>query len=100
MTSSSRRPNPVFSEDYRVLRETLALARRAARCSEAELAGRLGKSKSHVAMIERGQRRVDSLEFYRMAKCLGLEPRALFGCIVEGLDRLSTERAQNARAGE
>jgi hypothetical protein len=51
-------------------------------------------------MIERGQRRVDSLEFYRMAKCLGLEPRALFGCIVEGLDRLSTERAQNARAGE
>jgi transcriptional regulator with XRE-family HTH domain len=91
MSLASRRPNPVFSDEYRVLRETLVQARRTAGCSQAELALRLGKAKSHVAMIERGQRRVDSLELYLMARCLGLEPRALFGRIADGLDRLSDE---------
>ena len=89
MTFPARRPNPVFSDEYRVLRETVVEARRKAGFSQAELAARLGKAKSHVAMIERGQRRIDSLELYRMAKCLSLEPRTLFGRIADGLDSLT-----------
>jgi transcriptional regulator with XRE-family HTH domain len=85
-----RRPNPVFSDEYRVIRETLIAARREAGLSQAQLAARLGKANSHVALIERGQRRVDSLELYRIALCLGAKPEALFAGIAQRLDAMST----------
>ena len=84
-----RRPNPVFSDEYGVIREALIAARRQAGLSQAEVALRLGKAKSHVALIERGQRRVDSLELYRIARCLGAEPEALFARISRRLDAMS-----------
>jgi ribosome-binding protein aMBF1 (putative translation factor) len=66
-----RRPNPVFSDEYNVVREVLIEARHQAGLSQRALAARLGKTGSHVAMIERGQRRVDLLEFCRIAESLG-----------------------------
>jgi len=72
-----RRPNPVFSDEYEVVRAVLIGARREAGLSQRALAARLGKTGSHVAMIERGQRRVDLLEFCRIAESLGLSPDAL-----------------------
>jgi transcriptional regulator with XRE-family HTH domain len=90
----SRRPNPVFSDEYRVIREAVIQARRGAGLSQAELAARLGKAKSHVAMIERGQRRIDSLELYAMAQAFGLEPAAFFARIAERLDAFAAAAAQ------
>jgi len=69
---AGRRPNPVFSDEYGVVREVLIGARRDAGLSQRALAARLGKTGSHVAMIERGQRRVDLLEFCRIADSLGV----------------------------
>lgn len=85
-----RRPNPVFSDEYSVVRQVLIDARRGAGLSQRELAARLGKSGSHVAMIERGQRRVDLLEFCRIADSLGVSPDALVGRIAEQLSALKT----------
>jgi transcriptional regulator with XRE-family HTH domain len=85
---SARRPNPVFGADYAAMREILVEARRDAGISQARLAERLGKSKSHIAMIERGQRRVDALELYLMTRCLGLPSETLFARIAERLDRM------------
>ena len=83
-----RRPNPVFSDEYGVVREVLIGARREAGLSQRALAARLGKTGSHVAMIERGQRRVDLLEFCRIAESLGLSPDALVGRITAQLGAL------------
>lgn len=83
-----RRPNPVFSDEYGVVREVLIQARREAGVSQRVLAARLGKSASHVAMIERGQRRVDLLEFCRIATSLGVSPDALVAQIAAQLDAL------------
>lgn len=88
-----RRPNPVFSEEYRALVSVVLQARRDAGLSQSALAERLGKAKSHICMIERGQRRVDALELYRMAKCLDLAPTELFRRIEERLDRLAAAGA-------
>jgi transcriptional regulator with XRE-family HTH domain len=81
------RPNPVFSDDYAEIRRALLQARTAAGLSQRTVASRLGRSASHVQRIECGQRRLDTLELYFFAQVLGVEPSALFGEIVEGLDR-------------
>jgi ribosome-binding protein aMBF1 (putative translation factor) len=83
-----RRPNPVFSDEYGVVRDVLVSARREAGLSQRALAARLGKTGSHVAMIERGQRRVDLLEFCRIAESLGLSPDTLVGRISAQLGAL------------
>lgn len=91
--SFNRRPNPVFSPEYRVLVGTIAEARSEAGLSQRGLAARLGKSASHIAMIEGGQRRVDALELYRLANCLGLDPAALFQRISHRLNALAVNDA-------
>ncbi len=93
----ARRPNPVFSSEYGVVREVLIEARRQAGLSQRALAARLEKTGSHVAMIERGQRRVDLLEFCRMADSLGLPAQELVRRIEERLSRAA--QAANADAG-
>ncbi|MDB5457353.1 MAG: hypothetical protein JWP92_2938, partial [Caulobacter sp.] len=46
-------PNPIFSAEYEILTELLVAARRQAGLSQRALAARLGKSASHICMIER-----------------------------------------------
>jgi len=83
-----RRPNPVFSAEYRELVAILIEARRHAGVSQRALADKLGKAASHVTMIERGQRRVDALELYRVAKALDVDPVELFRRIAFSLESL------------
>ena len=85
-----RRPNPVFSDEYEIVRDVLIGARHEAGLSQRALAARLGKTGSHVAMIERGQRRVDLLEFCRIAESLGISADALVGRIATQLGALKT----------
>jgi len=85
-----RRPNPVFSDEYGIVREVLIGARHEAKLSQRALAARLGKTGSHVAMIERGQRRVDLLEFCRIAESLGISADVLVQRIAGQLGALKT----------
>lgn len=84
-----RRPNSVFTDEYQLLREALLQARRRAGLSQRELAARIGRSHSHVVCIERGQRRIDTLEFYYIARSLGVDPVQLFSEISRKLDDLA-----------
>jgi transcriptional regulator with XRE-family HTH domain len=99
----SRRPNPVFSDEYGVIRAAVVAARKDAGMTQSQLAARLGKAKSHVAMIERGQRRIDSLELYAMATAFGLDTGDFFADLARRLDdHWRNERessAGGARAG-
>ena len=94
MTHGWRRPNPVFSDEYQLLRDALLEARRKAGVTQRMLAERLGKSHSHVARIEKGQRRVDTLEFYRIARSIGIEPVELFEAVTRKLDDLAAAEAE------
>ena len=90
---TARRANPVFSEPYAILRDVLVEARRAAGLSQRDLAARIGKHPSHVAMIERGQRRVDALELYRIAHALEASPMTLLTRIASRLEALDAADA-------
>lgn len=71
-------PTTVFGPDHKQLVAVLTHARMASGLSQIELAKLLGKSQTHVSNIERGQRRVDVLEFIALARAVGADPSALF----------------------
>ncbi|RAK60671.1 XRE family transcriptional regulator [Phenylobacterium hankyongense] len=79
--------SPIFSEDYRIMIDILVATRRRAGVSQRSLAARLGKSQSHINMIEQRQRRVELREFYLMCKSLGADPVAVFQEITEALEQ-------------
>jgi transcriptional regulator with XRE-family HTH domain len=89
MAWSSRRPNSVFSEEYEVLRRVLVECRFESGLTQRALAERIGKCPSHLSMIEKGQRRLDTLELYRIALACEIEPEVLFAKMCAGLRALA-----------
>jgi len=63
-----------FSRKYRHLRKVLAEARRTAGLTQVGLARQLGRPQSFVSKFERGERRLDIVEFLEIAHALNLEP--------------------------
>ncbi len=71
-----------FTVAHAILVQALAQSRREAGLQQAELASRLGKDQSYISNIERGQRRVDVIEFYALARAMDLDPGEWFARIV------------------
>lgn len=67
----------VFSDRYHQILMSLVQARKAAGITQTELAAKLGKPQSYVSKIERGERRVDVVEFLEIAEALDQQPLAL-----------------------
>lgn len=74
--------NPIFGDEYESIVATLIEARTQAGLSQRQLAQRLGRSQSHVCMIERRQRRMEIVEFCNIATALRMEPEALFAKVL------------------
>jgi transcriptional regulator with XRE-family HTH domain len=58
------------SKEYQILVKLLRAARKSKGVTQAELAERLGEVQSFVSDCERGQRRLDMVEFWRWCKVL------------------------------
>jgi transcriptional regulator with XRE-family HTH domain len=65
----------VFTDDYEHFRALLIEARKGCSITQAELATKLGKPQSFVSKYERGERRLDLIEFITVAQALGLNAR-------------------------
>ena len=72
----------VQPEDYPVVGAVLLDARRKAKLTQVELAGRLGTPQSVISVIEAGTRRVDLVEFLVIVRALGADPVEVFAEIV------------------
>ncbi|PCG15923.1 MULTISPECIES: helix-turn-helix domain-containing protein [Sphingomonas] len=73
----------LFTPDARQLARLLAQARRDAGITQVELARTLGKPQPFVSLIERGERRVDVVEFCEIARAIGWRPLDLFDRFLE-----------------
>jgi transcriptional regulator with XRE-family HTH domain len=71
-----------FTDAHNVLVSALAQTRRDIKLQQVELAAKLGKDQSYISNIERGQRRVDVVEFYAIARAMDVDPIELFAQIV------------------
>ena len=63
-----------FTPRYKQLLRSLTSARKAAALSQTALAERLGRLQTFVSKYERGERRLDVVEFLDVAEALGLDP--------------------------
>jgi transcriptional regulator with XRE-family HTH domain len=67
----------VFTPTYTRFRELLIEAREGAGLTQADLAGKLDKPQSYVSKFERGERRLDVVEFFEVARALKIDGFAL-----------------------
>lgn len=67
-------PKSTHTTEYERFRFLLVEARKKAGLSQAQLAERLRKPQSFVSKFERGERRLDVIEFRLVAKAIGIEP--------------------------
>jgi transcriptional regulator with XRE-family HTH domain len=64
----------VFSNDYKRFLALLIAERKSAGLTQQDLADRLGKPQSFVSKYERGERRLDVVEFIDVARIMGADP--------------------------
>ena len=75
-------PGSVHKDEYRSIIDRLVAVRTGAGVTQVQLAERLGKPQSYVSKIERGERRLDVLEFCQIARGLDRDPADLLSDIV------------------
>jgi len=77
----------IFDEGHQRLVGLLVEARKKSGLKQAELGRRVGRSQSFISLIERGQRRVDLVEFIALSKALGEDAERMFKAVLkaEGL---------------
>ena len=78
----------LFTDAHKAVVSVLVEARRDADIHQADLATLLGKDQSYISNIERGQRRVDLVEFYELAKAMSADPVALFTDIADRIAKI------------
>ena len=64
----------IHSETYQRFTELMVQARKDAGLTQQQLADRLGKPQSFVAKYERGERRLDVVEFLEITEALECDP--------------------------
>jgi transcriptional regulator with XRE-family HTH domain len=69
------------SKRHRILIALLIERRKAAGMTQAQLADRLGKSRSFIARLESGQRRVYVVELLELAEVLGFDAGKVVGAV-------------------
>jgi len=68
----------VHSTPYKDLLALMIAARERAGLTQTELAERIGQTQSFVSKCERGERRLDVVEFVEFVSAMGLDPSSIF----------------------
>jgi transcriptional regulator with XRE-family HTH domain len=69
-------PRSIGTHEYDRFRQTLIEARQTASLTQVQLAALLDRPQSFVSKYERGERRLDVIEFLEVAAALGVDPLA------------------------
>jgi transcriptional regulator with XRE-family HTH domain len=75
----------IFTEEHRRFVNTLRAVREAQGVTQVQLSERLGRNQSYISNIERGQRRLDVIEFMHIAEALGRRASELFPEILKAV---------------
>jgi transcriptional regulator with XRE-family HTH domain len=62
----------LFTRKHTQLRKLLTKARKDAKLTQTELAERINRRQAYISRIERGERRIDVVEFLELAHAIGI----------------------------
>ncbi|MGC1302450.1 MAG: helix-turn-helix transcriptional regulator [Caulobacteraceae bacterium] len=80
-------PKTIFQGDHQHLVTVLTEARHRAELTQVELARVIGRDQSFVSLFESGQRRIDVIEFFKLARALNRDPQELFAEVAERIGK-------------
>lgn len=80
-------PKTIFTGANQVIVEVLRRTREQSGLTQHELASRIERDQSHISLIEGSQRRLDLVEFIRIAQALGRDPVELFREMFQAVER-------------
>ena len=80
-------PKSVFTDAYATLLEMLVALRKKQGLTQVELSKRLGKPQPFISYVERGERRIDVIEFYAIMRAMDVEPVRAFGSLARKLPK-------------
>lgn len=83
----------VHSDEYHSFRLLLIHARKTAGLTQSDLAATLARPQSFVSKYERGERRLDVIEFLDVTKAIGIDP-----CVV--LKQIANRKRPRSKAKE
>ena len=78
----------VFTGEYEIFLQRLIAARKSAGLTQQDMANRLGRLQSFVSKYERGERRLDVVEFVGICLALDIDPCE----VIREIEELSTAR--------
>jgi transcriptional regulator with XRE-family HTH domain len=73
----------LYSQRHERMCHLLRTARTERGQTQAELSAKLGRPQSFVAKYEKGERRLDVIEFLEVAAAIGVDPRGIFDAILK-----------------
>lgn len=76
----------LHSRKYQVFVEQLVEARKAAGMTQEQVGEQLGRPQSFVAKYEKGERRIDLVEFLEITDFLGADPHAIIRRVAKSDD--------------
>jgi transcriptional regulator with XRE-family HTH domain len=91
-------PSSPFSAPYEHLRERLIAARKDAGWTQVELAYRLKRPQSFVSKYERGERRLDVVEFIEVVMAIGANAGAILGAVEKEVRRFLKKKGSAPRS--
>ena len=74
-----------FTSRYALMLKSLRILREERGISQLELARRLGRTQPFISYLERGERRIDVIEFCAICRAMGLDPTETFAQVVAPL---------------
>ena len=83
--------------DYQALLEVLRLLRQEAGVTQVVLADRLENTQTFVSKVERGERRLDLVEFVEWCEALELQPQAAFQAFLDKRESTSGKLKRRPR---
>ena len=82
-------PSSIFDSAHIVLVELLIEARKSLGLNQTQLGARVGRGQGFISLIERGQRRIDVIEFVALARALEKDPQSMFSKLLSPDERSS-----------
>ncbi len=76
-------PSSIFTQRHQEFIAFITSVRKTEGITQVELAERLSKPQSFVSKVERGERRLDVIEFCQVAEALGHDPAELLRAFIE-----------------